>query len=58
MLGTAALVIPGVMPLLLFLRSPIMMASVAAAVSVYLVLEIWALAAPKPKPSGERHPSP
>jgi len=41
-LGRSQAVIPGAMPALLFARSPIVAASVAAALAVYLVLGLWA----------------
>jgi signal peptidase I len=41
-LGRAQFVLPGAMPVLLFARSPIVAASVAAALAVYLVLGLWA----------------
>jgi len=40
-LGTPVFVIPGAMPVLLFLRSPIIIASLAAALSIYLLLGLW-----------------
>jgi len=40
-LGTPVLVVPGAMPVLLFVRSPILIASLAAALSVYLLLGLW-----------------
>lgn len=41
-LGKAQLIIPGAMPALIVARSPIVAASVAAALAVYLVLGLWA----------------
>jgi len=41
-LGRSQAVIPGAMPTLLFARSPIVAASAAAALAVYLVLGLWA----------------
>jgi len=41
-LGRSQAVIPGAMPALLFARSPIVAASAAAALAVYLVLGLWA----------------
>jgi len=46
-LGTPVLIIPGAMPVLLVIRSPIVIASVAAALSVYLMLGFW----PSPSPA-------
>ncbi|MGH2462974.1 MAG: signal peptidase I [Candidatus Limnocylindria bacterium] len=41
-LGRSQAVIPGAMPALVFARSPIVAASAAAALAVYLVLGLWA----------------
>ncbi len=48
-LGTPALIIPGAVPVVLFLRSPIVVASLAAALSVYFILGLWA----SPRPTAE-----
>lgn len=40
-IGKLWLAIPGVTPLLLFLRSPLLVASVAAGIAVYIVLGWW-----------------
>ena len=42
-LGSAPVVIPGAVPVILFLRSPIVAASVAAALATYLVLGFWSV---------------
>jgi len=39
--GRSRVVVPGAMPVLLFLRSPIVAASAAAALAVYLILGLW-----------------
>ncbi|MGH2489690.1 MAG: signal peptidase I [Candidatus Limnocylindria bacterium] len=44
--GQSEVVVPGVMPAVLFLRSPIVAASAAAALAVYLLLGLWVTAAP------------
>jgi signal peptidase len=48
-LGTPVLVIPSAMTVLLIIRSPIVVASVAAGLSVYFVLGLW----PLPKPAAQ-----
>jgi signal peptidase I len=50
--GRSDVVVPGVMPVLLFARSPIVAASVAAALAVYLLLGLWATPAPSIPPRG------
>lgn len=50
--GRATIVIPGVMPILLFLRSPIVIASLAAAWATYLILGLWPAPAREPDPIG------
>lgn len=39
--GRSRVVVPGAMPVLLFVRSPIVAASAAAALAVYLILGLW-----------------
>jgi signal peptidase len=53
-LGTPVFIVPGAMPVLLFLRSPIVIASLAAALSVYLLLGLWG----SPSPARRRDPNP
>ncbi len=48
-LGTPIVVIPGAMPILLFIRSPIVIASLAAALSVYVMLGLWTSPRPATK---------
>jgi signal peptidase I len=40
-LGSTRVVIPGAMPAVLFLRSPMVVASLAAGFAVYLILGLW-----------------
>jgi signal peptidase len=54
-IGRSEVVVPGVMPVLLFARSPIVAASAAAALAVYLLLGLWAT--PTPSPSTSPSPS-
>jgi signal peptidase I len=48
-LGSAQVVIPGAMPVLLFARSPIVAASVAAGLAAYFALGFWAEDRRRPK---------
>jgi signal peptidase len=50
--GRSEVVIPGVMPALLFARSPIVAASAATALAVYLLLGLWVSPSPSPPPRG------
>lgn len=50
-IGRPEIVVPGVMPALLFARSPIVAASAAAALAVYLLLGLWATPVVTPAPS-------
>jgi signal peptidase len=49
--GRSEVVVPGVMPALLFGRSPIVAASAAAALAVYLLLGLWVTPARSLSPS-------
>jgi signal peptidase I len=51
-LGAPVLVVPGAMPVLLVLRSPIVIASLAAALSVYFTLGFW----PPPRSTAKDRP--
>lgn len=51
-IGRSEVVVPGVMPVLLFARSPIVAASAAAALAVYLLLGLWVTPAPSPPSRG------
>jgi signal peptidase len=48
-IGRSDVVVPGVMPALLFARSPIVVASAAAALAVYLLLVLWVTPSPSPR---------
>lgn len=50
--GRSDVVFPGIMPVLLFARSPIVAASAAAALAVYLLLGLWVTPAPSPPSRG------
>ena len=51
-IGRSEVVVPGVMPVLLFARSPIVAASAAASLAVYLLLGLWVTPAPSPPSRG------
>jgi signal peptidase I len=51
-IGRSEVVVPGVMPALLYARSPIVAASAAAALAVYLLLGLWVTPAPSPPSRG------
>jgi signal peptidase I len=51
-IGQSEVVVPGVRPVLLFARSPIVAASAAAALAVYLLLGLWVTPAHSPPSRG------
>jgi hypothetical protein len=56
-LGSARMVIPGAVPVLLFARSPIVAASVSAGLAAFLVLGFWLKDRPEPMAAGARRPN-
>ena len=56
-LGSARMVIPGAVPVLLFARSPIVAASVSAGLAAFLVLGFWSKDRREPMAGGARRPT-